>query len=89
MTDIYYRIVEHDGGWAYKLGDVFSETFRTRDAAVKAARRAAAEQQVPGETAGIVYEDESGHWRQEISSGDDRPHAAVIEDDPRFTPPRR
>ena len=25
MTHVTYEIVEHDGGWAYKLGDVFSE----------------------------------------------------------------
>jgi hypothetical protein len=27
MTKITYEIVEHDGGWAYKVGDVFSEPF--------------------------------------------------------------
>ena len=31
MVHVTYTIVEHDGGWAYKLGDVFSEPFRTRD----------------------------------------------------------
>lgn len=46
MTTITYRIVEHDGGWAYRLGDVFSETFGTHDQALAAARRAAAEQEV-------------------------------------------
>ncbi len=30
MTELTYEIVQHDGGWAYKLGDVFSETHRTR-----------------------------------------------------------
>lgn len=79
MTDIYYRIVQHDGGWAYKLGDVFSETFPSRAAALAAARRAAKEQEVPGETAGIVYEDEAGEWREELSDGRDRPHTGVIE----------
>ena len=24
MAEVKYKIVEHDGGWAYKLGDVFS-----------------------------------------------------------------
>ena len=27
MTKVSYKIVEHDGGWAYKVGDMFSETF--------------------------------------------------------------
>ena len=53
MTKIHYHIVPHDGGWTYKLGDVFSETFRTREAAVKAAHRVAMEQQVAGQTQAI------------------------------------
>lgn len=40
-----YRIVEHDGGWAYRLGDVYSETFPSEEAALEAARRAAARQE--------------------------------------------
>ena len=79
MTDITYRIVEHEDGWAYKLGDVFSETFATRDAALSAARRVAAEQEVPGEDVGIIYEDENGKWRAELSDGADRPHTHVAD----------
>ena len=30
MSEVTYRIVEHDGGFAYKVGDVFSETFPSR-----------------------------------------------------------
>lgn len=77
MTDITYTLVEHDGGWAYKVGDTFSETFPSHDAALKAARRAAGEQKLPGETEGIVYEDTNAVWRQEVSSGDDRPTTHV------------
>ena len=79
MTDITYTIVEHDGGWAYKLGDVFSETFKTHDAALHAAKRAAGEQRVAGETTGIAYEDEKGQWREELSEGDDRPTTHVVD----------
>ena len=43
MTEAKYKIVEHDGGWAYKLGDVFSETFPTHEAALRASRRPMAE----------------------------------------------
>jgi hypothetical protein len=76
---VTYKIVEHDGGWAYKLGDVFSETFRTRDAAVKAAHRVAMEQQIPGQTQAIQYEDADGKWHEELARGDDRPQADVEE----------
>ena len=77
MSHVTYRIVEHDGGWAYKLGDVFSETFRTHDAALHAAQRAAGEQRVGGEDTGIVYEDAKGQWHEELSAGDDRPTTHV------------
>ena len=79
MAHVTYRIVEHDGGWAYKLGDVFSETFRTRDAALKAAHRVAQEQRVTGETHAIQYEDADGNWHEELARGDDRPEADVEE----------
>ena len=79
MTNITYVIVEHDGGWAYKLGDVYSETFRDRTGAVRAAKRAAAEQRVPGDDVGITYEDADGVWRSELADGHDRPDTSVIE----------
>ncbi len=77
MTRITYEIVEHDGGWAYRVDGVFSETFPSHDLARKAAERAAKEQVIPGETTGISYEDEEGHWHDEVSKGDDRPETDV------------
>ncbi len=79
MADVTYQIVEHDGGWAYKLGDVFSEAFTTRERAMAAARRVAVEQQVPGETGYIEYQPEDGKWHIELASGSDRPEADVVE----------
>ena len=79
MSIITYKIVEHDGGWAYKLGDVFSETFR--DAAgggrggEKGRRRAAGS----GQTEAIEYEDSEGKWHEELARGDDRPITDVVE----------
>lgn len=77
MTKIIYRIVEHDGGWAYKLGDVFSETFRSHEEALAAARRVAEEQRAPGESATISWEDAEGRWHEERSAGTDRPETEV------------
>jgi hypothetical protein len=77
MTRITYSIVEHDGGWAYKAGTTYSETFRTRDEARSAAERAAREQQVPGQSTDIAWEDERGRWHTESSPGDDRPETEV------------
>jgi len=79
MTTIHYHIVPHDGGYAYKLGDVFSEPFPTHDAALRAAQRAAAEQRVPGETTIIQWQDNHGKWHTENSEGSDRPEADVID----------
>jgi hypothetical protein len=77
MAEITYEIVEHDGGWAYRSGGAFSETFPSRDEARRAAERAAREQGVPGETTGISYADSDGKWHEEVSSGSDRPETTV------------
>jgi len=77
MTRIVYEVVEHDGGWAYRVNGVFSEPFATHDAARTAAEQAAREQGVPGETTVISYEDEKGRWHEELASGRDRPETDV------------
>lgn len=77
MVEVIYKVVQHDGGWAYKVGDTFSETFPSQDAARLAAHRAAAEQHVAGETRGISWEDGSGRWHNEVAEGGDRPDARV------------
>jgi Uncharacterized protein conserved in bacteria (DUF2188) len=77
MSRVIYEVVEHDGGWAYKVGAVFSETFPTHDAAHDAAARAAQEQRAPGQGRRIEYEDSSGQWHEEEERGDDRPESDV------------
>lgn len=77
MNSIIYRIVPHDGGWAYQLGDSYSETYASHAAARAAAAVAAREQKVPGQTARIEYEDASGQWITERADGRDRPDTAV------------
>lgn len=77
MAEVHYQIVEHDGGWAYKVGDVFSETFPSHDDAKAAANRAAAEQQRVGESEAIEYQDAAGKWKVEDARGDDRPATEV------------
>lgn len=80
MNTVKYEVVEHDGGWAYKVGAVLSETFQTHAAAHEAAEAAARRQRVAGATDGIEYEDAGGRWHQEVSEGTDRPDT-VVEDD--------
>ena len=72
MARIHYRIVAHDGGWAYMLNNVFSEPFPSKSAALAAAKRVAAEQHVPGDTTHIEFQDDTGTWHSELSEGDDR-----------------
>lgn len=79
MANVVYEVVEHDGGWAYKVGAVFSEPFPNHAAALAAAQRAAAEQKAPGETTMIQYEDSKGEWREETARGDDRPSTDIID----------
>jgi Uncharacterized protein conserved in bacteria (DUF2188) len=77
MNHVTYKIVEHDGGWAYTVNGVFSEPFRSHAAALAAARRAAAEQRVPGRTEVIEYETADGKWQTETAAGNDRPETDV------------
>ena len=77
MTHVTYKIVEHDGGWAYTVNGVFSEPFPNRATALAAARRVAAEQRVPGRTEAIEYETEDGRWHSETAAGNDRPETDV------------
>ncbi|HEY0919032.1 DUF2188 domain-containing protein [Devosia sp.] len=77
MTEIRYQVVEHDGGWAYKVGDVFSETFPSRQVATLAAEQAAQRQAQAGRTEAISYQDAEGRWHEEIARGDDRPETGV------------
>jgi hypothetical protein len=77
MSNVHYMIVEHEGGWAYKVGDVFSERYATHDEARDAAERAAAGQMLPGATEDIEFQDEAGVWHEEVSLGKDRPDTDV------------
>ncbi len=74
---VIYRIVEHDGGWAYRVGDVYSEAFATHDEARAAAERAAEEHRQGGETTDIEFETADGKWHQQRADGGDRPETAV------------
>lgn len=80
MAHVTYDIVEHDGGFAYKVGDVFSETFPTHQAAHDAAAAAAERQQLGGTTEAIQYQDRDGKWHEELAEGGDRPETGVEDD---------
>ena len=77
MAKITYEIGQHDGGWAYRVDEAFSEAFPSHDSARKAAEQAAREQEEPGKATAISYEDKKGHWHSERSAGDDRPEVKV------------
>lgn len=76
---ITYHVVPHEDGWAYRLDDVFSETFPNHAAALAAARLAAERHEQSGEDRFISYQEEDGRWRQDVAAGRDRPEA-VVED---------
>ena len=72
-----YEIVRHDAGWAYRVGDVYSEPFATHEAARQAAEAAAQRQQLSGTPHDIEFEDENGTWHRQTTSGDDHPDTEV------------
>jgi hypothetical protein len=77
MSHVTYKIVRHEDGWAYTADGVFSESFPTPAEALYAARRAAGEQRVPGQTETTEYEDANGRWHTEVAPGRDRPETDV------------
>jgi Uncharacterized protein conserved in bacteria (DUF2188) len=62
MSKITYRVVKHDGGWRYEANGRYSEQFRTREGARKAARLAATGQAAAIETAPRSSEGNIGQW---------------------------
>jgi hypothetical protein len=74
-----YEIVEHDGGFAYRVGDVYSETYATHRAAHDAAERAAQRQRRDAGSRPIEYQDAQGRWRTEIAQGDRSPETEVFD----------
>ena len=79
MNKVTYEVIQHDGGWAYKVDGSFSETFASHADALEAANRAAHEQKVPAETRAIAYQDKMGRWHEETDRGDDRPATSVVD----------
>ena len=77
MSHVVYMIVEHDGGFAYRVGGTISETFASRALAHKAAEAASVEQRAPGQTSSIEYETADGKWHEERSPGGERPQTEV------------
>jgi hypothetical protein len=77
MPKVIYEVVEHDDGWAYKVGNVFSERFNTHDEAHAAAVAAAARHELGGETEAISYQDPGGAVHVEVAGGGDRPETGV------------
>ena len=79
MVKFVYEIVPHDGGWAYRAGGAYSETFATHDEALEAVRIVMAEQQLGDEPVTISYQNEEGKWVEEYSDGGDRPEVEVVD----------
>jgi hypothetical protein len=80
LMQITYHVGQHDGGYAYRLGDVWSETFPTHDAALSAAKLVAGRQHLEGRDAEIQYQVADGSWQTEHASGGDRPETNVVDD---------
>ena len=80
MAKVTYHVVEHDEGFAYRLGNVYSEPFSSHAEALSAARQAAGAQQIADGDAEISWQDENGEWHNEHADGADRPMTDVVDD---------
>ena len=77
MAHYTYHIGQHDGGWAYRLGDVWSEPFPDHATALATAKKVALRQHVEGETAEIMYETADGEWKTEHIDRSEKPDVDV------------
>jgi hypothetical protein len=77
MTHIVYEVVNHGGGWAYRVGNTLSESYQYHNYARRAALDAAREHAQKGNTVGIKYEDSNGQWHETVADGSERPYATV------------
>jgi hypothetical protein len=64
MNKITYRVLRYDGGWAYRIDEMLSETYDTYDAARSAADGAAREQLLPRKAVVVPFKDKRGPWRR-------------------------
>ncbi len=76
-----YHVGIHDEGFAYRVGDVWSETFPNHESALAAAKSAAARQQQGGEDAEISYQLSDGRWQTEHVSRGEGPITTVSDDE--------
>ncbi|NLS17813.1 hypothetical protein HGP16_14715 [Rhizobium sp. P40RR-XXII] len=76
-----YHVGKHDEGFAYRVGDVWSETFPDHESALAAAKSAAARQQHGGEDTQITYQLDDGRWRSEHVRRGDGPTTDVIDEE--------
>lgn len=80
MVKVTYHVVAHDEGYAYRLGDVYSQPYATHEEALAAARQAAGAQQLADGDAEISWQDAEGEWHHEHADGADRPMTDVVDD---------
>jgi len=59
MIKTFFKVVKHDDGWVYEANGAYSQSFRTREAARKAARMAASEASA---TTSLPREDNDEEW---------------------------
>jgi len=78
---ITYHVGQHDGGFGYRVGGVWAGPFPDHDRALRAAKSAAARQQLGGDTVSISYQLADGRWQQENVDGGDRPDTDVVDDE--------
>ncbi|KRB55056.1 hypothetical protein ASE04_04850 [Rhizobium sp. Root708] len=76
---VTYHVDKHDGGWAYHVDQVWSETFSDHGSALKAARAAASRQGTSDASVLVTYENTSGQWVTELAGNGERVDANVVD----------
>jgi hypothetical protein len=77
MSHVTYQIVEHDGGWAYKVGDCLLRVLCVQGVGADSRPESGSGTNGPGDDEAIEYEDKVGKWHDEDAKGSDRPDTEV------------
>ena len=98
MATIHYEVTRHDGGWAYKVGDVYSDTFPTHERrACRGARRLGSSRKSRGRPPAFATRMQTANgttrWRRVTNarrpSSTTRPRGADKRSEHSWTPARR
>ena len=77
MSEVTYEIVEHDGGWAYKVDGALSRCSRPMRQRSRQHRPPPLSRKPPARPKRLNTKTRKGKWHTETARGSDRPETHI------------